>query len=272
MFFPRTALSICVAALAVSSAWSQVAGRLSGNIVDPSGAAIPGAHVNVYAAGGKEPLLKGASNESGVFSFVTVRPGVYDIVVDAKGFGKVVLREVTVSPVQETTLPVVRLEVQTTTTTVEVTSEVQAVHLSNAEIATTITSGQVQNLPVLGRQVNTLLLTQAGVSAANATTNVNGLRASFSAVTLDGVTIQENFGRTNSLDYAPMRTTIDQVAEITAATANPNVALGGGASQFVLTTRSGSNDFHGSVYWYNRNSALAANDWFNNQSGTARNR
>jgi hypothetical protein len=118
--------------------------------------------------------------------------------------------------------------------------------------------------------VNTLFLTQAGVSAANATTNVNGLRASFSAITLDGVTIQENFGRTNSLDYAPMRTTIDQVAEITAATANPNVALGGGASQFVLTTRSGSNDFHGSVYWYNRNSALAANDWFNNQSRTGR--
>jgi hypothetical protein len=50
------------------------------------------------------------------------------------------------------------------------------------------------------------------------------------------------------------------------------VALGGGASQFALTTRSGSNDFHGSVYWYNRNSALAANDWFNNASGTPRNR
>ena len=45
-------------------------------------------------------------------------------------------------------------------------------------------------------------------------------------------------------------------------------ALGGGASQFVLSTKSGTNAFHGSVYWYNRNNALAANDWFNNQSGT----
>src|SRR6185369_5426822 len=166
--------------------------------------------------------------------------------------------------------PAVRLELQATAATIEVTSGIQAVNLANAEISTTITSAQVQNLPVLGRQVNTLFLTQAGVSAANATTNVNGLRASFSSVSLDGITIQDFFSRTNSLDYAPMRTTIDQVAEITAATANANVSLGGGASQFVLTTKSGSNDFHGSVYWYNRNSALSANDWFNNQSGTAR--
>ena len=58
-------------------------------------------------------------------------------------------------------------------------------------------------------------------------------------MTLDGINIQDNFIRTNDLDYAPMRTTIDQVAEITAATSNPNVALGGGASQIVLSTKSG---------------------------------
>src|SRR4051812_1781896 len=251
---------------------AQVAGRLSGVVVDQSGAAVPAAAVNVFVTGGKEPVLKGLTNESGHFSFVTVRPDTYDVAVEAPGFTKTMLREVKVSPVQETSLPTIKLEVQSTATTVEVASDAQVVQLSNSEIASTVTSAQVQNLPVLGRQVSNLFQTQAGVSSGNNTTNVNGLRPSFSNITLDGINIQDNFTRTNGLDYAPMRTTIDQIAEITAATSNPNIALGGGASQFVLSTKSGSNTFHGSVYWYNRNSALAANDWFNNQAGAEKSR
>ena len=139
--------------------------------------------------------------------------------------------------------------------------------LSNAEISSTITATQVQNLPVLGRQVSALFLTQAGVTSGSNTTSVNGLRSSFSNVTLDGINIQDNFIRTNDLDYAPMRTTIDQIAEITVSTSNAGTSIGGGASQMVLSTKSGSNTFHGAVYWYNRNSALSANDWFNNQAG-----
>ena len=96
-------------------------------------------------------------------------------------------------------------------------------------------------MPVLGRQVSTLFLTQAGVASGSNTTSVNGLRSSFSNVTLDGINIQDNFIRTNDLDYAPMRTTIDQIAEITVSTSNAGTAIGGGASQMVLSTKSGSN-------------------------------
>src|SRR5260370_16093841 len=67
-----------------------------------------------------------------------------------------------------------------------------------------------------------------------------------------------------------MRTAIDQIAEITVSTSNAGASIGGGASQMVLSTKSGSNTFHGAAYWYNRNSALAANDWFNNQAGVKR--
>ena len=144
----------------------------------------------------------------------------------------------------------------------------QAVQLSNAEISSTITATQVQNLPVLGRQVSTLFLTQAGVASGSNTTSVNGLRSSFSNVTLDGINIQDNFIRTNDLDYAPMRTTIDQIAEITVSTSNAERRdrrrrlADGALHQVRAPTRSTAR-----VYWYNRNSALAANDWFNNQSG-----
>ena len=249
---------------------AQVAGRLSGSVVDQSGAAVPGATVNVMLPGGKEPLFSAKTNSEGLFSFLAVRPDTYDISVEAPNFSRVVLRDVKVAPIQETALPPIRLEVRPTSTLVEVTADVQTVQLSNAEISSTITATQVQNLPVLGRQVTNLFRTQPGVDAGSNTTSVNGLRSSFASVTLDGVNIQDNFIRTNDLDYAPFRTTIDQVSEITVATSNGSSALGGASAQMVLSTKSGTNDFHGSVYWYNRNYKLSANDWFNNKSGVGR--
>jgi Carboxypeptidase regulatory-like domain len=256
--------------LAAFTLSAQVAGHLSGSVVDQTGAAVPGASINVFISGGKEPILTGTSNDVGLFSFIAVRPDTYDVVIEAKGFGKATIRNVKVAPIQETGLGAIRLDVQTAVASVDVSADVQSVQLANAEVASTITNTQVQNLPVLGRQVSTLFLTQPGVTSGSNTTSVNGLRSSFSNVTLDGINIQDNFIRTNDLDYAPMRTTIDQIAEITVSTSNASTAIGGGASQMVLSTKSGSNDFHGAVYWYNRNSALAANDWFNNQAGVKR--
>ena len=264
----RFSVLLLLLVLLGTSLQAQVAGRLSGSVVDQSGAAVPNATVNVFVPGGSEPVLSGTSNESGLFSFVAVRPATYDVTIEAKGFAKTIVRGVKVDPLQETGLGAVKVEVEAAAVTVDVAADVQAVQLTNAEIATTITNTQVQNLPVLGRQVSALLATQPGVNPTSGTTSVNGLRSSFSNVTLDGINIQDNFIRTNDLDYAPMRTTIDQVAEITISTSNEGATLGGGASQISLSTKSGSNTYHGAVYWYNRNSAYAANDWFNNKSGT----
>jgi hypothetical protein len=248
---------------------AQVSGRLTGSVADQTGAAVPGATVNVFVPGGKEPVLTGSTNESGLFSFMAVRPATYDVFIEAPGFAKALVRSVKVDPLQETSLTTVKMALQSTSVTVDVSADVQSVQLSNAAVSSTITSTQVQNLPVLGRQVSSLVQTQAGVGSGSDTTSVNGLKSTFSNITLDGINIQDNFIRTNALDYAPMRTTIDQIAEITVSTSNEGAGIGGGASQVILSTRSGSNTYHGSVYWYNRNSALAANDWFNNRSGVA---
>jgi hypothetical protein len=264
-------LLLLTAVLSLAAALhAQVAGRLSGSVIDQTGASIPGATVNVYLPQGRDPVLSGVTNESGFFSFIAVRPETYDVAVEAKGFNKAMLRGVKIAPLQDVGLPAIKLELQSASISVEVAADVQSVQLNNAEVSSTITATQVQNLPVLGRQVSALFLTQPGVAAGSNTTSVNGLRSSFSNVTLDGINIQDNFIRTNDLDYAPMRTTIDQIAEITVSTSNSSTAIGGGASQMVLSTKSGSNTFHGAGYWYNRNSALAANDWFNNQAGVKR--
>ena len=266
----RIFLCLFAAMFAAAVLNAQVAGRLSGSVVDQTGASIPGATVNIFVPGGQEPVLSGTTNEAGLFSFIAVRPDTYDISVESKGFSKVMVRQVKVAPIQETGLGAIKMEVQSSVTSLEVSADVNAVQLSNAEISSTITANQVQNLPVLGRQVTNLLLTQAGVNQNGAVSSVNGLRSSFSNMTLDGINIQDNFIRSNDLDYPPMRTTIDQIAEITVSTSNAGASIGGGASQMVLSTKSGSNTFHGAAYWYNRNSALAANNWFNNQAGVNR--
>src|SRR5690349_19320884 len=99
MPFRRPFAFLVTALLAATFLHAQVAGRLSGVVVDPTGAAVPGAAVNVYLTGGKEPLLKGETNEFGQFSFAIVRPDTYDVSVEGKGFTRTVLREVKVAPV-----------------------------------------------------------------------------------------------------------------------------------------------------------------------------
>ncbi len=86
---------------------------------------------------------------------------------------------------------------------------------------------------------------------------------------LDGVNIQDAV-RTNSIDLLPNKLTIGQIAEMTIATSNVSPTIGGNATVISLSTPSGSNEFHGNGYWYNRNSFFGANDWFNNQSRTER--
>ncbi len=84
---------------------------------------------------------------------------------------------------------------------------------------------------------------------------------------MDGINIQDNFIRSNGLSFIPNRITVDQVSEASITTSNANSTLGGGAAQVNFVTPSGTNTFHGNAYWYNRNSAFAANDWFNNKDG-----
>ena len=109
--------------------------------------------------------------------------------------------------------------------------------------------------------------TQAGVSPNAIETDINGQRSSFSNVTLDGINIQDNYIRTGGLDYTPNEPLLSQVQEFTVITSNQGAASSGGASQVNFTTPSGGNEYHGYVFWQNRNNDFAANDFFDNQDG-----
>ena len=163
MFKHGSAFLFVVLLLASVASYAQVAGSLSGSVVDQNGAVIPNASVKVYLAGGKEPLLSGKTNESGRFVFTAVNPDTYDVGVEASGFGMVTYRLARVSPGRESALPPIKLDVQGVAQVVEVVAGIEAIQSANAEVSTTITNIQIQNLPVLGRQITTLFQTQPGV-------------------------------------------------------------------------------------------------------------
>jgi hypothetical protein len=247
-------------------AYGQSNGRLTGSVIDPSGAAVPKATVSILLHGGKRALLATLTSNEGTFTIESVRPELYDVVVEADGFQKFSLESVKVDPARSTDLAPMKLSIGSTSMSVEVTADAETVQTTSTAISTTVTAEQIRRLPVGDRNPLAFIATQAGVSSNAFATNINGQRESFSTVTLDGVNIQDNYLRDNDLDFTPNLLLLDQVKEFTITTALSSAAASGG-SQVNFSTPSGGNEFHGSAIWQNRNNKFAANDFFDNKDG-----
>ncbi len=267
----QRSLAVFAAALvlAASISFCQVAGRITGSVVDSSGAAIPGATVSLQLPGSGSGIYSTVTSGQGDYSILTVNPGIYDLAIEAKGFLKSITKGVKVDGGRATDIPSLKLDLQGVSQTVEISEAAAAVETSNAVVSTSISRAQIQNLPTLNRSPLAFLQTQAGINNARGSTTVNGQRPTFVNVTMDGVNIQDNFIRTNDVDFLPNLLLLDQAAEVTVITSNATAAASGGSAQIQFVSPSGTNQFHGSVFWLNRNNALAANTWFNNQAGVA---
>ncbi|HML15661.1 MAG TPA: TonB-dependent receptor [Bryobacteraceae bacterium] len=245
---------------------AQVNGRLTGSVVDPSGAAVPKATVSLLLHGGKRVLLSTTTGPQGSFSIESIRPELYDVTVDAAGFQPYKLENVKIDPARSTDLAAIKVSIATTSSSVEVTASAQTVQTTSPEISTTVTMDQIRRLPVGDRNPLAFIATQAGVAPTQFSTNINGQRESFSTMTLDGVSIQDNYLRDNDIDFTPNMLLLDQVQEFTITTGLAGANSSGG-SQVNFVTPSGTNQFHGVAYWQNRNNDFAANDFFDNKYG-----
>jgi hypothetical protein len=250
-------------------ALGQITGRILGSVVDPTGAAVPNATVSLLLSGGNKAVLATKTTSEGNFTLNSVRPDTYDLKVESGGFIATNIAGIRVDPARDTSLPPTKLALAASAQTVDVLESATAVQAETTDITTTLTQVQIQNLPVLDRQISTLFITQAGVTGDRTVTAINGLRPSYTNLTLDGVNIQDSV-RTNDLDYLPNKLTIGEVAEMSISTSNLDSTIGGNATNIALSTPSGTNQYHGNAYWYNRNSYFGSNDWFNNRAKVAR--
>ncbi len=241
-------------------------GRIVGTVVDQTGAVVPGATVSIVNEGtGLQQT--GTTTAEGAFIFAQLQPGNYTVKVEAKGFKTRSYTEAKVDPGQDYSLAV-RMDIGETSETVTVQAGADIVNTSSPEVNNTVAKRQIIDLPLNGRNPIELIRLQAGVPGIlnRVNTAINGGRPSWTQVTQDGINIQDNFIRTNSLDFVPNRPTADTIGEFTITTTNQGADSAGGSSQVKLITPSGTNELHGTVYEFNRNSALSANSWFNNAS------
>src|SRR6476646_956190 len=264
----RHSFALVTLAFLCPAAYGQFSGRVTGTVVDATGAVVPNADVRLSLNGGAKALLVTKTSNDGIYHFIGVRPSYYDLTVDAKGFVKTTLRNISVDPAIETSVQTVKLELASVATTIDVAANANSVETSNAEVSGVISMEEVKNLPLTDRNPLSLIQTQPGVVFnGNSDTVINGMRTSYANMTLDGINIQDNYIRDNALDYTPNKLVLGQVQQVTVVTSNENAAAPDGAAQVAFASKSGGNQLHGELFWQNRNSHFAANDWFNNQAG-----
>jgi hypothetical protein len=250
--------------------WSQTGlTSLRGTVTDSSGALLAGAEVSLenQATGFH---LAHSTDQNGAYEFPQIPPGTYTISLTKAGFGKQVKRaELLVS--QPATINFA-LSVQAITETVEVSDIAQTINTTDATIGNAVSNSTIQALPLEGRNVPDLLSLQPGVVYLNSrqtnpdqdsrSGSVSGARSDQSNITLDG--IDDNDQRQGYAFTGVLRSTLDSVEEFRVTTTNSNADSGrSSGAQVTLVTKSGTNNFHGSLYEYNRNSLGHANDWFN---------
>ena len=251
-------------------------GSLTGTVVDSTGAAEPGATVTLTNVGtaSKQTQLTG---DTGLYSFVNLDPGNYRLVIEKTGF-KRVNRENIVIQVQQTARVDIQLAVGQATETITVNTDVPLLQAETSSLGQVVEERNADELPLNGRNVFSLVevapsVVMQGQAGATATGQnpfswgnfqIGGAFANQSAEYLDGQPL--NIGYINLPIMIP---TQDSVGEFKVQTNNIGPEWGKVAGGVLnLSTKSGSNTFHGEVYEYIRNKVLNANDWFNNNQGT----
>jgi len=246
----------------------DIAGKVRGRVVDPSGALVPGA--TITARGSRTGVeVKTTSAADGTYSFQSLLPGVYSVTCEYPGFKKFATSEITVASQQTTTLDIT-LTVGDVTQRVEVVAAATQVDTTNAAIQNTLGDRLLMALPVSGRDVRYAAeLTQPGTiegppSHTGPTTRVNGTRGNTSNnYKVDGTESIDYYNGSASNFPAP-----ENLQEFTVLTNAYGAKYGTGVgSQVTAVIKSGTNDLHGMGWTYFTNSAWNANSWEGNWTG-----
>ena len=273
---------ICLAVLiflCLASLSAQVnKGNLTGSVRDSSGAVVPGATLRLVntGTGAERP---DTTDQNGLYRFMLLDLGVYKLQVEAPGF-KTFARDNIQLTTGETTTVDVRLELGALNEQVTVTAESPLLRTETGALGTTITSWAVTEIPFIKRNPDSMIQLSPGIAFASGkgmrdhdpwmTTGpsnfVSGGSKMKSEFLLDGIPNMK-------ITTASFNPPVDSVAEIRLHTNAFDAEFGHSGAGFVnVSTKPGTNDFHGTVYWYVQNEVFNANDFFNNKYGEAKTR
>jgi hypothetical protein len=251
----------------VISAFGQAGtSGVTGAVTDAQGQSVIGATVTLVNVQ-QGTRRTAVTDDRGNYTFTAVQPGPYRIEVEASGFNKSVTTPFDALTDRVTTIPV-NLSVGdvAVSVTVDAGGLESIKNLSDASLGNNFQAQQISQLPLEGRNVADLLSLQPAVTPSGA---VAGGRSDQANITLDGIDVNN---QQDATAFSPvLRVTPDSVDEFRVTTTNPDASRGRSAgAQISLITKSGTNDFHGNLFYYHRNDYFNANDWFNNAAGEPR--
>ncbi|MBY0494211.1 MAG: carboxypeptidase-like regulatory domain-containing protein [Cyanobacteria bacterium] len=261
------ALALILTIGAPAYAQGSIFSTLSGTVVDAENLPIPGANVKIKNNGtGQEIDL--VSGGDGGFTAPNINSGNYSVTVELAGFRTTTLSSVSVAAGIPTAVRVT-MQVGTISENVMVVGESATVVQSQSPaISTNLTGQQITSLPLTSRNALDSLTSLAGFNTSGTARNstVSGLPRSAINITLDGMSVQDNYLKTTDGFFARLSPLLDSVEEVTVTTAgNTADATGQGAVQIRFVTKAGTNRWIGTAYEYLRHDALNANSWFRNR-------
>src|SRR5229473_2472789 len=282
-----SALLVACHSLLITAFAQSASATLSGTVEDEHGAVIPGVSITVInnATGAQR---QATTNGEGYFVVPLLPPSRYQITAQNQGFTTVRIPEVVLNVGDQKALQI-QLKAGDINATVQVVNEAPLINESPA-VGTVVDRHQVENMPLNGRSFQSLITLTPGIVQAPASLtqpgqfSANGQRTYSNYFTVDGVSANTGItsgaggsafggaqaaltqqGTTQSL------VSIDALQEFRIQTSNYAAEFGRSpGAQVQLLTRSGENQFHGTLFDYLRNDKLDANDWFANSKGTAR--
>ncbi|NOT63863.1 MAG: TonB-dependent receptor plug domain-containing protein, partial [Acidobacteria bacterium] len=266
---------LCCALITLTTTFAQtVSGTITGTVLDASGSSIAGAKVTLVNERNSDERT-GTSNSNGYFQFVAVPPGLYTIKIEAQGFRTLERRNNTLTASEQLSVGNLALTVGQVTESVTTVAEGAVVETESAANSALITANQIEQISTKGRDVVDLLrlvpgvaygddidgLGTGGTGFGTVTPNVGGTRNTFNTFAVDGVPGNDlgspniNSGTVN----------LDAIGEVKVELNNYRAESGRNAGAIVkVITKSGTNQYHGSGYWYKRHEGWNAQNFFNN--------
>jgi hypothetical protein len=257
--------------------WAQLtSGTIYGTVKDPQGAVIVGAKVTVVDQA-RRTSVETVSSADGTFAVPSLQAGTYTVTVEMAGFKKYEKKDVILRVNDRLQLGDLSLELGATAETVTVQAEIAMLQTQSAERSGIITGTQTVNLALNGRNYLDLIKTVPGVVSdfngqvagpgGIGAIYVNGQRGNQNNLTLDGATNMDT--GSNGTQHTSLN--IDAVAEFRVLTNGQQAEFGRSAGAAInIVTKGGTQDFHGTGYWFHRHEGLNANNWRNNRDGLPR--
>src|SRR3954451_18667466 len=273
----RVVACVLVVVFLAAPAAAQDTGTVSGTVVDSSGQVVPGAAVTLTNEATAD-ARSATSSETGAFIFRAVPPGSYSVRVALQGFRTFEQKKTVVNASSQIDVGRVKLEVGTLSEIVSVVAEGATIETKNSDYSGLLTSPQISQIQSRGRDVVNLLRLLPGVhyeadidalgdSFGSQIPNIGGMRKHWNQVTVDGLNGNELSG-TNRMNSS---INLDAIAEVKVLLNTYKAEFGHSAGANIeIVSKSGSQNYHGSGYWYGRRDAWNATPWENERAGIAK--